>query len=50
VWAKRAVELLDLPKPDPQQWRRTVEQSAFGLDRCVHDLHAIYREELRLQP
>jgi glycosyltransferase involved in cell wall biosynthesis len=50
VWAKRAVELLDLPKPDPQQWRRTVEQSAFGLDRCVRDLHAIYREELGLQP
>jgi len=46
AWARRAVELLAMPKADPEEWRRTVEQSAFGLDRCVRDLHAIYREEL----
>lgn len=46
AWADRAAELLALPKPDPDEWRRTVEQSAFGLDRCVRDLHDIYREQL----
>lgn len=46
AWARRAVELLDMPKPDPVEWRHAVEQSAFGLERCVRDLHAIYREEL----
>jgi glycosyltransferase involved in cell wall biosynthesis len=45
-WAERAVELLAMPRPDAAEWRRTVEHSAFGLDRCVHDLHLIYREEL----
>ncbi len=45
-WAERIAQLLALPKPDREEWRRTVEQSAFGLDRCVRDLHAIYRAEL----
>ena len=45
-WAKRALEMLDMPRPDRQQWREAVEQSAFGLDRCVGNLHAIYRQEL----
>jgi glycosyltransferase involved in cell wall biosynthesis len=48
VWAERIHELLAMPKPDPAEWRRTVEQSAFGLDRCLADLHAIYREQLGL--
>lgn len=48
AWARRVAELLALPKPDVTQWRRAVEQSPFGLDRCVADLHRIYREELRL--
>ena len=48
AWAARAVELLNAPKPDPNEWRRTVEQSVFGLARCVQDLHAVYREELGL--
>jgi glycosyltransferase involved in cell wall biosynthesis len=49
VWAERAIEMLALPKPRPEQWRQAVEQSAFGLDRCVRDLHAIYRAELGLR-
>lgn len=49
AWADRVAELLALPRPDPTEWRRAVEQSRFGLDRCVHDLHAIYREGLGLQ-
>ena len=48
AWAARAVELLKAPKPDPNEWRRTVEHSVFGLARCVQDLHAVYREELGL--
>jgi glycosyltransferase involved in cell wall biosynthesis len=47
VWARRIGELLALPKPNPQKWRRTVEESAFGLDRCIRDLHALYREGFR---
>lgn len=46
AWAKRASELLGQPKPDAEEWRRLVEQSAFGIERCVHDLHEIYRSEL----
>jgi len=46
AWAERIAALLSLAKPDPEDWRRAVEQSAFGLDRCVRDLHAIYRAEL----
>ena len=49
AWADRVRELLGMPKPDPAEWRRTVEQSAFGLDRCLHDLHDIYRQELGLR-
>ena len=48
AWAKRVTELLALPKPDAAEWRRIVEHSAFGLDRCIRDLHRIYREELKL--
>lgn len=48
-WAEQAVELLDLPKPDPEDWRGRVEQSAFGISRCVQDLHKIYREEIEVR-
>jgi glycosyltransferase involved in cell wall biosynthesis len=47
-WADRAAQLLARPRPDPEEWRRAVERSAFGLDRCVRDLHGIYREQLGL--
>jgi len=50
AWASRAMELLALPKPEAEEWRTIVEQSAFGIERCVHDLHAIYREELGRRP
>ena len=46
AWAEHALALLAALKPDPADWLQKVEQSAFGLDRCVADLHAIYREEL----
>lgn len=46
AWAERASELLGQPSPDAEEWRLLVEQSAFGIDRCVHDLHEIYRSEL----
>ena len=48
AWAARIVQLLALPKPDPDQWLKTVEASAFGIDRCLRDLHDIYRAELGL--
>jgi glycosyltransferase involved in cell wall biosynthesis len=48
AWAARIVQLLALPKPDPDQWLKTVEESAFGIDRCLRDLHDIYRAELGL--
>jgi glycosyltransferase involved in cell wall biosynthesis len=46
AWAERIAALLALAKPDPENWRRQVEDSVFGLDRCIRDLHAIYREQL----
>ena len=46
AWAKRIAELAALPRPEREEWRRIVEQSAFGIERCLDDLHAIYREEL----
>jgi glycosyltransferase involved in cell wall biosynthesis len=46
AWAKRIAALLALPKSDAGAWRQAVEQSAFGLDRCVRELHTMYREEL----
>jgi glycosyltransferase involved in cell wall biosynthesis len=46
AWARRAADLLAMPRPDTAEWRALVERSAFGLERCVHDLHVIYREEL----
>jgi glycosyltransferase involved in cell wall biosynthesis len=45
AWAERVHQLLALPKPDPQAWLGLVEQSAFGINRCVSDLHGIYREQ-----
>lgn len=50
AWAERIHELLELPRPDPADWRRTVEGSAFGLERCLRDLHEIYRQELGRRP
>jgi glycosyltransferase involved in cell wall biosynthesis len=48
AWARRIAELASLPLPDRDEWRHIVEQSPFGIDRCLDDLHAIYREELGL--
>ena len=46
AWAGRITELLTMPTPSAAEWRKEVEQSAFGLDRCIHDLHEVYRAEL----
>lgn len=46
AWAKQALELLAKSEPDRDEWRRTVESSAFGIRRCLADLHDIYRAEL----
>ena len=46
LWAERALAILAAPRPDPNEWRKIVEQSAFGIERCINYLHAIYREEL----
>ena len=46
TWAERALARLAEPSPDAGEWRRIVEHSPFGIERCVSDLHAIYREEL----
>lgn len=48
AWARRIRQMLDLPDPNAEEWLEEVEKSAFGLDRCVEDLHEIYREELGL--
>jgi glycosyltransferase involved in cell wall biosynthesis len=48
AWAEQIVQLLALPKPDADEWLRAVERSAFGLDRCINDLHEIYRQQLGL--
>ncbi|WP_028969860.1 glycosyltransferase [Sphingomonas sp. URHD0057] len=49
LWARRSAELLAMPKSDAQAWRNQVDQSAFGIERCVRDLHGVYREELALK-
>jgi len=45
-WARHAIDLLRLPVPDPEAWRKLVERSAFGLDRCISQLHEIYQAEV----
>jgi glycosyltransferase EpsF len=45
-WARHAIDLMALPAPDPESWRELVEQSVFGLDRCISQLHEIYRAEV----
>jgi glycosyltransferase involved in cell wall biosynthesis len=45
-WAKEIERLLLLPRPDRHLWRQKVEESAFGIRRCVSDLNAIYASEL----
>jgi glycosyltransferase involved in cell wall biosynthesis len=46
AWALRAAQLLALRRGDSKTWRGAVERSAFGLDRCIGELHEIYRDEL----
>jgi glycosyltransferase involved in cell wall biosynthesis len=48
-WADRAIELLDLPSPDPEDWQSRVVRSSFGISRCIQDLHDIYREEIEVR-
>ena len=46
AWAERLDGLLDVTEPEAGAWRRAVEESAFGMRRCVDELDKIYREEL----
>ena len=46
AWAERMDSLLALAPPNPEEWRRIVENSPFGVARCIRDLDAIYREQL----
>jgi glycosyltransferase involved in cell wall biosynthesis len=48
AWAAKIGEILGRPTPNRAEWLARVERSAFGLDRCIADLNAIYREELVL--
>lgn len=46
-WAAEMKRMIELPKPDRAEWRRMVEESPFGIRRCVADLNAIYASELQ---
>lgn len=46
AWADRIGQILARPAPDPADWLARIENSVFGMDRCVADLDAIYVEEL----
>lgn len=47
AWAERADAILSRPAHDPAAALALVENSPFGMARCVADLNAIYSEELR---
>ncbi|TCJ40216.1 glycosyltransferase [Parafrankia sp. BMG5.11] len=46
AWAQEIGQILGQRAPDRAEWLARVEGSAFGLERCIADLNAIYREEL----
>lgn len=45
-WGASMARLLALPPPDPAEWLRQVEQSKFGIQRCLDDLNDIYLAEI----
>jgi glycosyltransferase involved in cell wall biosynthesis len=48
AWAKGMAKCVAAGKPDPDLSLATVENSVFGMDRCLDDLNAIYSEQLKL--
>lgn len=46
-WGEAIARRLLLPKPDASEWLLQVERSKFGIRRCIDELDAIYRSELR---
>ena len=47
AWAREMQRLAQLPKGDAAKWRAAVEDSEFGIRRCVGELNAIYASELK---
>lgn len=45
-WAAEMHKLIQLPKGDAAKWRAAVEDSEFGIRRCVAELNEIYASEL----
>lgn len=45
-WGEAMERLLKLPSPDSADWLQQVEQSKFGIRRCIDELNGIYLSEL----
>ena len=46
-WAESMERIVAMPPPDPGQWLRLVEESRFGIGRCIRELDAIYLDSIR---
>ena len=46
AWGEAMARFLRLPAPEAEEWLDQVEQSRFGIRRCIDELDAIYRSEL----
>lgn len=45
-WATAMTDILSRPRPDADEWLQKVENSAFGMSRCVSELEAFYEGAL----
>ncbi len=45
-WAAAMTDILSGSKPDPDEWLQKVENSAFGMSRCVAELESFYEGAL----
>lgn len=46
AWADMIGDIIRQPKPQRSVWLQRVEKSPFGMERCITELNAIYREEI----
>jgi glycosyltransferase involved in cell wall biosynthesis len=46
-WANEMCRLVQLSQPQQATWRAEVENSSFGIKRCVSDLNRVYESELK---
>lgn len=46
TWGREIAAQIRASKPHSDDWLKQVEQSQFGIARCIADLDAIYRSEL----